>query len=33
MAAAVLGKIRACLEKGLVLGTDKFREQVIGLKR
>ncbi len=33
MAAEVLGKIRACLEKGLVLGTDRFREQVSGLMR
>ena len=33
MATEVLGKIRACLEKGLVLGTDRFREQVGSLKR
>jgi putative transposase len=33
MATEVLGKIRACLEKGLVLGTDRFREQVVSLKR
>jgi REP element-mobilizing transposase RayT len=33
MATEVLGKIRACLEKGLVLGTDRFREQVSGLMR
>jgi hypothetical protein len=33
MATEVLGKIRACLEKGLVLGMDRFREQVFSLKR
>ena len=33
MATEVLGKIRACLEIGLVLGTDRFREQDISLKR
>jgi putative transposase len=33
MATEVLGKIRACLEKGLVLGTDWSREQVSGLMR
>jgi hypothetical protein len=33
MATEVLGEIRACLEKGLVLGTDRSREQVSELMR
>jgi hypothetical protein len=33
MATEVLGKIRASLEKRLVQGTDRFREQVSGLMR
>lgn len=32
LSSEIVGKIRQCLDKGLVLGTDKFREQVSQLR-